>query len=551
MGAQVAPASGCAWPHARAGAAVESASTVVQLMSQIERRPTGEVAVEASGRRLTIGALRELSNRLANAFIGLGLQPGDRVAYAAENHLEYVILEFALLKAGLVKVPLNPRLTGPDLLGCLQLAQVRLIVADDPVATKLDGVWSGDERPLTVIIGERSGWQSFATLVAGGKDARPRVPVAPTDIYHIRFSSGSTGKPKGIAISHRGARSAMLGNTWVMSTNAPVPAPRTLQVAPLVYAGGWSVLPTLLCGGTNVIMRRFDADATLEAIKDEGIDWMFAVPTMLRRLSDSSKLDLLRESRIGCLMLAGEPAALPALEVVSQYTDALVQCWGQTEAPASTTMLSRKEMADPALWPSIGRPIPGVEFSLYIDGQVIDDLRPGVEGELVIRSETVTSELLGAEAEYQSRRLDDGWWRTSDLARFDEQGRLYIVGRASETIITGGTNIQPVEIERALEEHGRVIEAVVVGVPDDNWGETPAALMYAPDLVDRPADELVHWVRDRLAGFKRPRHLFISAHPLPRASAESKIARGEMKRSIAAWVAEPGQVPDYVTKVVN
>ena len=529
---------------------MDSTATVVQLMRQIERRPLGSVALEGAEVKITVGELRSLSNRLANAFIGMGLRPGDSVAYVAHNHVEYVILEFALLKAGLVKVPLNPRLSPVDLIGCMQLADVRLVVADPPSATALDQTWSADQRPLTVVIGERSGWHSFTDCLVGAVDTSPRVPVGPEDLYHIRFSSGSTGKPKGIAISQRAARLAILGNTWVMSTNSPVHAPRTLQVAPLVYAGGWSVLPTLICGGTNVILSRFDADQTLQAIKDEAIDWMFAVPTMLRRLSDSSSLSLLRDSRLGCLMLAGEPAALPALEIVSDYTDALVQCWGQTEAPASTTMLSRQEMADRSLWPSIGRPIPGVEFALLVDGQITDELCAGVEGELVLRSGTVASALLGAEAEHQRRQLGDGWWATSDLGRFDDEGRVYIVGRVSEVIITGGTNIQPVEIERALEEHPGVVEAVVVGVPDRQWGETPAALVYAPGLAGGKPDELVAWLRNRLAGFKQPRHLFVAANPLPRLSSESKIARGELKRSIADWVSHPGQVPAQMTKVV-
>ena len=228
-------------------------------------------------------------------------------------------------------------------------------------------------------------------------------------------------------------------------------------------------------------------------------------------------------------MLAGEPAAIPALEVVSEYTDALVQCWGQTEAPASTTLLSREEMRSPALWSSIGRPVPGVEFSVLVDGEVADDLRPGVDGELVIRTPSVATELIGADAEHAERLLPDGWWRTSDLGRFDEEGRIYIVGRASETIITGGTNIQPVEIERALEAHASVREAVVVGVPDERWGETPAALVYAPDLVAERTAELLPWMSDRLAGFKRPRHVYVSSQPIPRLSSESKIARGQIK----------------------
>ena len=377
-----------------------------------------------------------------------------------------------------------------------------------------------------------------------------QVPVGPDDTYHIRFSSGSTGRPKGIAISHRGARAAILGNTWVLSSSGPAAVPRTLQVAPLVYAGGWSVLPTLLCGGTNVVMERFDAD---QMLGDDcgprhhlGVRSAHHAPPAERlpRAAPTARLGL------SCLMLAGEPAALPALEAVSEHTDAMIQCWGQTEAPASTTLLTRAEMRLPELWPSIGRPVPGVEFSVLKDGEVLDRPEPGVDGELVIRTPSVASTLLGAEAEHQERLLADGWWRTSDLGHVDDAGRIYIVGRASETIITGGTNIQPVEIERAYESHELVREAVVVGVPDHRWGETPAAYVHVPDLSDATAAELDVWVRDRLAGFKRPGHLFLSSDPIPRASGEAKIARGDIKKLVRGWVVDPGTVPSNVT-VVN
>lgn len=527
------------------------AQTVVQLISQVERRPGHETAVEdGSGeRRLTIAQLAEASNRLANAFVGLGLRPGHRVAYVAQNHVEYVVLEFALVKAGLVKVPLNFRFAPMELQRCLELADVRLVVADDVAAGALEDVLDEGDL-LKVIIGSREGWLSFDEVVGGGAPSRVQVPVAPEDTYHIRFSSGSTGRPKGIAISHQGARAAILGNTWVLSSSGPAAVPRTLQVAPLVYAGGWSVLPTLLCGGTNVVMERFDADLMLGTIADRGITWVFAVPTMLRRLSASPELHRLGDSSLSCLMLAGEPAALTALEAVSEHTDAMIQCWGQTEAPASTTLLTRAEMRLPELWPSIGRPVPGVEFSVLKAGEVLDRPEPGVDGELVIRTPSVASTLLGAEAEHQERLLADGWWRTSDIGHLDDAGRIYIVGRASETIITGGTNIQPVEIERAYESHELVREAVVVGVPDHRWGETPAAYVHVPDLSDATAAELDVWVRDRLAGFKRPGHVFLSSDPIPRASGEAKIARGDIKKLVRGWVVEPGTVPSNVT-VVN
>jgi fatty-acyl-CoA synthase len=518
-------------------------------MRQIERLPASWVAVESGEHRLTHGELRALSNRLANGLLGLGLTPGDRVAYVAGNHLEYFVLEFALLKAGLTKVPLNPRITGDEILRSLALAQVRAVVADAGTAESIEQAGGLDPSVRGLVVGVRDGWTAVDAVIAQGSPAAPSVQISPDDVYHIRFSSGSTGTPKGIAISQRGARAAILGNTFAMSLCGPVDRPRTLQVAPLVYAGGWSVLPTWLRGGTSVVLPRFDADETLKHLVDDGIDWMFAVPTMLRRISQSALLPTLSQARISCLMLAGEPAAVPALEVVTQYTDALAQSWGQTEAPASTTLVTREEMKRPDLWTSIGRPIPGVEFSLVVDGEVLESPEPGVEGELVIRSESIASALLGADDEYRRRKLADGWWRTSDLARFDDEGRVSIVGRASETIITGGTNIQPVEIERALEQDDLVREAVVVGVPDPQWGETPAAIVYAPGFRDTDEAQLWSGLRDRLARFKHPRHLFVSLEPIPRSSGESKVARGEMKRLIESWVADPSIVPSHVTRL--
>ena len=168
-------------------------------MRQVERRPAREVAVEEAGggRKLTIGDLAEDSNRLANAFVGLGLAPGDRVAYVAQNHLEYVVLEFALLKAGLVKVPLNPRFAPHELRRCIELADVRLIVADTDSAAAIDEVFA-DDGPLRTVIGARDGWLSFADLVAGGS-------AAPVGVARRRPTTSTTS---GSAPARPGSRRA-------------------------------------------------------------------------------------------------------------------------------------------------------------------------------------------------------------------------------------------------------------------------------------------------------------------------------------------------------
>ena len=210
-------------------------------------------------------------------------------------------------------------------------------------------------------------------------------------------------------------------------------------------------------------------------------------------------------------------------------------------------------MRQPELWSSIGRPVPGVEFSVLKDGQVLDRPEPGVDGELVIRTPSVASALIGA----RGRARRSGSWPTAGGApptsvTSTTQGRIYIVGRASETIITGGTNIQPVEIERASRRTTSVREAVVVGVPDHRVGRDTSGLR------PRSRARRRHRGRARRLGPGRgwpgssdPRHVFFSSDPIPRASGEAKIARGDIKRLVRRWVAEPGTVPSNVTKVVK
>jgi fatty-acyl-CoA synthase len=528
---------------------VKTNDTVSQLVRQVERQHGGRVAVEdLDGNTLSVAGLRDRSNRLATALLELGLEPGDRVAYASRNRREYFEIDFALAKAGLVKVPLYFRLAADELARSLEAAAVSLVLADDEVAGRLDELDLPGVRRVS--FEQRDGWLGYEELVCRGRSADPGISVGPDETYHIRFSSGSTGPPKGIPISHRGARAAMLGNLWIMSTQGWADSPRTLQQAPLVFAGGWSVLPTLLMGGTNVVVPDFDPDLMLRSIVERRIQWLFAVPTMLRRLAEVDGIADLRDTDLRCLMYAGEPAPLEALAVLTEHTDALVQCWGQTEAPASTTYLSRREHADRSLWPSVGRPIPGVEFAILRDGAVPAETVPDDVGEIAVRGPAIATTLIGAEEEYHERLLDGGWWRTGDTGRFDGAGRLFIEGRLSEVIISGGTNIHPTEIENALEEHPAVAEAVVVGVPDRRWGETPAAYMSAPGWGAAHADGFDEWMANSMSRFKRPRHVFVTSAPLPRASAEAKPARGDVRRLVEAWLAG-GSLPEGTARVAG
>ena len=189
---------------------------------------------------------------------------------------------------------------------------------------------------------------------------------------------------------------------------------------------------------------------------------------------------------------------------------------------------------------------------MLVDGQVLDRPEPGVDGELVIRTPSITTALIGGEAEHAERLLPDGWWRTSDLGHFDDEGRVYIVGRASETIITGGTNIQPVEIERALEAHAAVREAVVVGVPDPEWGETPAAYVHVAELGDSTGAQLDEWLRVAARRLQAAAPRVLVAVTPSRAPRESPRSPGARSRgSFARGSRSPTSTPSNVTKAVK
>lgn len=518
-----------------------SNNTVAALMRNVELYNASSVAAEdLNGRSLTVREVRDRSNRLISYLRGQGLRKGDRVAYVAPNLIEFVDIDFGLSKGGFVKVPILYRLSPLEISAMLTLVEARAVIADPATAARLAEVEFVHSNPslVKIVIEDGTaappGWRSYDQALAASKPAPAEDEhlLGHEDLYQIRFTSGSTGRPKGVLTTHSAAREAILGNLHILLSQSRAAKPRNLIVIPIVMAAGWSVLPTLMVGGTNVISP-YEAGRVIDWIVDHQIDWCNVMPTVLRDAASEHNLTRLRQSKLDVFMYGGEAAPVEAIGRLLEHTDCLVQVFGQVESPSWTSVLTKEDHRDQSLWRSCGRPTPFASWATADDEGRIQAPGDGV-GELVMRSATICAGFLGGGSEHEARLIDRRWWRTGDVGRVREDGYIFIEDRKREIIISGGFNVYPVEIERTLEEHPDVVEAAAFGVEHPRWGERPVAVVYAPSLDPGSGQEILEWLRDRLSRYKLPDRLYVTHEELPRHGKEGKLRKAPLKEQYGA-----------------
>ena len=519
--------------HSAGGSVFERNATVANLVEHIYHQDPGQVAIESEeGHTWTIGDLRAEANRIVNALRGQGVVAADRVMYIGRNLPEFIALDCGLATAGLVKVPVNFRLSPEEIDQIVSLTDPRAVIADHECASALaDSAWSGETVRICINrTAEETprGWGDYDAVVGRADSVASMAPVRGSDLYQIRLTSGSTGRPKGVLTSHFAAREAILGNLWVLGRELGRRAPRNLVVMPVTMQTGWTLLPTLMLGGTNVIRSRYAADRLIADIVSSDITTVNLVPTILRDLAQCDGLEELATGALEAIVYAGEPAPLEAVATLWEHTRTLVQTYGQTEAPSWTTWLSSEDHADLELRRTVGRATPHNAWAVLDEGGA-PVAQSGVTGELAIRGGSITVGLLGAEDEHRERLAGGVWWRTGDVGHIDDRGYITVVQRKKEMIISGGSNIYPGEIENVLLQHPGVQEAAVFGVPDPRWGERPIAVVYGRALADRDVEALGEWLQGRLARYKIPGTIRRSAGPLPRQGADGKVARVRLR----------------------
>lgn len=497
------------------------------------------VAVHDRGRDYTYEELWERSERLAGWLQNAGLREGDRLALLLPNCVEYVISYLAAFRSGVIVVALNPQTTPHELATLLAHAEPAILVAHTTTAETLSKALF--ERPPVSLshvlgVGEHPGtsWDVSFPVIPFSEASAPHSKVVHADVAQIIYTSGTTGRPKGVVLSHRN----LLANCRsIVSYLGLTSRDSALVVLPFFYSYGNSLLFTHLAVGAKLVLTRDFVfwNAILDGLEHHAVTGFSGVPSTFALLLSKSNIRQRRFPSLRYLTCAG--GALPATYVAELRRAVphaqLFLMYGQTEATARLSTLLPEDLdRKPG---SIGRGIPGV--TLQVLNEQGQPAPPGEIGEIVASGENV---MLGYWRDDVAtlRVLRADGLHTGDLGYRDEEGFIYLVGRVDDQIKCGAYRINPQEIEDVLVELPGVLEAAVVGVKDEIWGEIPVAFLATADQTPQMLEQAREHCRLRLPRYKQP-HLYQAVDKLPR-TASGKIQRAALRSHV---IPEPAGHP--------
>ncbi|MGE0432777.1 MAG: class I adenylate-forming enzyme family protein [Planctomycetota bacterium] len=503
------------------------------------------VAVKDLTRALTWSQWNDRTSRLANALIGIGLRRGDRVAVLAFNRVEWMEVYAATARAGLVAVPVNFRLAAPEVAWIVNDSGARAFIVEGAFTDRIDAARSELDVPARgfIRLGDANdyplpGWHDYETLLAAASHRAPHVHAQPDEPWTLMYTSGTTGRPKGAMRSHASYAAFYLLNAVEFSLGR---SDVGLLVMPMCHVN--SVFYSFVfawSGGVACIYNRphFDAGHLLQTLVDERITWSSLVPTHCIMLLDlpAGVRATAERAALRKLMVSSAPARRETkLAIMDQFPRTeLFEGYGSTEA-GLVTLLRPEDQLDHA--GSIGREIIGTQPLRLLDdnGHAVAD---GEVGELWSCTPTTFSGYWN-QPERSAAAFRDGYCGVGDMARRDADGYYELVDRKHNMIISGGENVYPSEVEAAVAAHPDVRDVAVIGLPDERWGEAVTAVVVLRD--GRPPDEaaLLGSLRNRIAGFKRPRRLiFVAAEEMPR-TATGKILHRVLRDRFSTATPQP------------
>lgn len=481
----------------------------IDRWASIEPERTALVDLDRN-QRWDYAALRLEIQRATAWLRSEGVEPGDRVGILAKNRREHVVLFYATVRLGGILLPLNWRLSAPEIDFVLEDSEPKLLLVEEPFSVAITGL-----KREFIPLEDTPPWSDLAPSGFVEESLKPEDPAM------ILYTSGTTGRPKGAVLTHGSiaANSIQTTLSWDLSGQDS-----TLTHTPFFHTGGWNVLTTPLFhrGGKVVITGGFSPEATLKCIEDESITLLFAVPTMWERILQVKGSDQVDLSSLRFAISGGAPCPQHISEAYLARGIQFKQGYGMTEVGPNCFVIS---LTDAAKKPnSVGVPIHGQ--TIRIVDEEGNDVGPGEVGELWLSGPHVFGGYF-RRPEATQDALVDGWFRSGDLVRQDEDGHTFIVGRRKEMFISGGENVYPAEVERVLLEHPAVAQAAVVALPHPEWGEVGRAFLVLEDGQDDPGfDSFKAHCKAALAGYKVPKRFEVLPEmPL---TATGKIAKKEL-----------------------
>lgn len=475
---------------------------------------------------------------LADRLVAGGVESGDRVAYLGPNHSAFLISLFACARAGATFVPLNFRLTGPELAYILDDCGAATLIADATLTSVVDEVRSDLSVARYVAVGEASGWESFDELLAAGTPIAEPVLAAPEDVAVIMYTSGTTGRPKGAMLTH--------GNLFWNNINAllsfdTVSSDVTYTAAPLFHIGGLNVttLVTLQKGGHVILSGAFDPTQALSDIEKYRVTTMFGVPAMFLFMSQVPAFATADLSSLRYFICGGAPVPEPLMRAYADRGVTFAQGYGLTETAPLALVMGIDESEK-----KIGAA--GNKVLPLSDVRLVDatntEVAAGQPGEICVRGPQVMVGYWNNPGATDAAIDDDGWFHTGDVGREDDDGYVYVyvVDRVKDMVISGGENVYPAEVESVLYSHPAVAEVAIVGLPDAKWGEAVTAVIATAPGETVTLEELREFAADRLARYKLPLRLeFVDA--LPR-NPSGKVLKFQLRDELGAESASASPV---------
>jgi acyl-CoA synthetase (AMP-forming)/AMP-acid ligase II len=529
--------------------------TPLSFLERSARVWPGKIAVIYGGRRLTYSQFAAEAGRVAGALRASGVEPGDRVAYLMPNLPEMLVAHFAVPLAGGILVAVNTRLTAEEVAYILRHSGARILVADAallPVAAAAaDGAGTvtrlvvatdaeaGSAGPDLAAGPRLVGYSAFLADQAG--DLLPWSVADELTPISINYTSGTTGRPKGVIYTHRGA---YLNSFPQIVHSRHDENSVYLWTLPMFHCNGWCTPWALTAiGGTHVCLREVRGDAIWQQIREHGVTHLNAAPTVVSTILNAGEAGPL--PRPVLVTTAGAPPSPTTIAEMERMGFTVVHVYGLTETYGPFTVCqSQPHWAGlPAGQRAALQARQGVAMitagGLRVVGEQMTDVRPDGQamGEIVMRGNTVMAGYY-LDPQATAEAFSGGWFHSGDLGVMYPDGYIELRDRAKDVVISGGENISTIEVEQALMSHPCVLEAAVVGVPDEKWGERPKAYVVLRAGTGATPQDLIAHVKTKIAGYKAPREVDITVE-LPKTST-GKIQKYMLRE--AEWAGHDSRV---------